>query len=228
MSDIITTLKSKSNPTDSVYPNIIVDNIPDGAITTAKILDNSITSAKIQDEAITTSKIADDSITRDKIRAKQITYAEIDDETIGTGNIQDDAITHDKIADDSIDQYQLKDYCISKLKMAFNLFQVSMRVQFYDSGYDDTIDFELNFLISLSYEDDISDYYPTNMAELKTILSSLNPIINFNPLGLHFLYARWDGTNILLGYVDSNNAVQQVNDTDTTTYVNNVRDKKYF
>lgn len=67
MSDIITTLKEKGTPTNSVYPNIVSDNIPNNAITNTKIADGSITTNKIVDGAITTNKIVDGAITINKL-----------------------------------------------------------------------------------------------------------------------------------------------------------------
>lgn len=67
MSDIITTLHEKGNPENAVYPNIKGENIPENAITTAKVNDNAITNEKINDGAISTSKIQDGSITNNKI-----------------------------------------------------------------------------------------------------------------------------------------------------------------
>lgn len=67
MSDIITTLKEKGTPTNSVYPNIVGDNIPNNAVTNTKIADGSITTNKIVDGAITTIKINDGAVTINKL-----------------------------------------------------------------------------------------------------------------------------------------------------------------
>lgn len=67
MSEIITTLHEKGNPSNEVYPNIKGENIPENAITTSKVNDNAITNEKINDGAISTSKIQDGAIDNNKI-----------------------------------------------------------------------------------------------------------------------------------------------------------------
>ena len=49
MSEIITTLHKKDDTTVDVYPNIKGDNIPSGAITTAKINDGAVTYDKLSE-----------------------------------------------------------------------------------------------------------------------------------------------------------------------------------
>lgn len=66
MSDLIKTLKSSSTG-DDVYPNIKEDNIPTGAVTSAKIGTSAVTTGKINDGAVTTNKIADGSVNYDKL-----------------------------------------------------------------------------------------------------------------------------------------------------------------
>lgn len=77
MSEIITTLHEKGNPSNEVYPNIKGDNIPNNAITTAKVNDNAITNEKINDGAISTSKIQDGSITGNKIPLNTISNTKL-------------------------------------------------------------------------------------------------------------------------------------------------------
>lgn len=48
MSEIITTLHKKDDSTVNVYPNIKADNIPSGAITTAKIANGAVTEDKLE------------------------------------------------------------------------------------------------------------------------------------------------------------------------------------
>lgn len=47
MSKVYETLKKKTDPTVEVYPNIETQNIPDGAITTDKIVDGNVTKEKL-------------------------------------------------------------------------------------------------------------------------------------------------------------------------------------
>ena len=77
MSEIITTLHEKGNPSNEVYPNIKAGNIPNNAITSAKIYNNAITNEKINDGAISTSKIQDGAISTSKIQDGSITDTKI-------------------------------------------------------------------------------------------------------------------------------------------------------
>ena len=77
MSDIITTLHEKGNPSNQVYPNIKGDNIPNNAITTSKVNDNAITNEKINDGAISTAKIQDGAITDNKIPLNTISNTKL-------------------------------------------------------------------------------------------------------------------------------------------------------
>ena len=82
MSDIITTLHEKGNPSNEVYPNIKGENIPDNAITTLKVNNNAITNEKINDGAISTAKIQDGAITTNKISNGSVTSQKINDGSI--------------------------------------------------------------------------------------------------------------------------------------------------
>lgn len=66
MSDLIKTLKSSSTG-DDVYPNIKEDNIPSGAVTSAKIGTSAVITGKINDGAVTTNKVSDGAITYEKL-----------------------------------------------------------------------------------------------------------------------------------------------------------------
>lgn len=87
MSKVYETLKKKNDTSVEVYPNIERQNIPNGAVNSAKIEDGSITTAKLNDGSTTTSKIADNSITSAKIY----------DGAVTSSKIEDGAITNDKI-----------------------------------------------------------------------------------------------------------------------------------
>ena len=77
MSKVYETLKKKNDTSVEVYPNIERQNIPDGAINTAKLEDNSITTNKIRNDAVTTSKINNGAVTTAKIADGAITNAKI-------------------------------------------------------------------------------------------------------------------------------------------------------
>ena len=77
MTEIITTLHEKGNPSNEVYPNIKGENIPNNAITTSKVNDNAITNEKINDGAISTAKIQDGAITDNKIPLNTISNTKL-------------------------------------------------------------------------------------------------------------------------------------------------------
>ena len=66
MSDLIKTLRSSSTG-DDVYPNIKEDNIPSGAVTSAKIGTSAVTTGKINDGAVTANKINDGAVDYNKL-----------------------------------------------------------------------------------------------------------------------------------------------------------------
>ena len=60
MSDKIDTLHPKDDLETNIYPNIVSDNIPSGAITTDKIADGAVTGAKIASATITNDNLVYD------------------------------------------------------------------------------------------------------------------------------------------------------------------------
>ena len=67
MSKVYETLKKKNDTSVEIYPNIERQNIPDGAINTAKVEDASITTNKIVDSAVTSAKLNDGAVTIQKL-----------------------------------------------------------------------------------------------------------------------------------------------------------------
>lgn len=80
------------------------DNIPDDAITTAKIIDGTVTTAKIANDNITTAKILDAAVTTAKFASGAVTTAKIAAGAITTAKIADSNITTAKIANGSVTQ----------------------------------------------------------------------------------------------------------------------------
>lgn len=98
MSQIVETLKKKGDTSVDVYPNIITDNIPASAVTSAKIADGAITSAKIANGAINTDvMMVDGYVTTRKLANDAVTSDKIADDAIFTNAIQDGVVTADKI-----------------------------------------------------------------------------------------------------------------------------------
>lgn len=117
MADLIETLHKKGDASTRVFPNIISDNIPNGAITTYKITDNAVTTNKIVDGAVTTNKIVDNAITTSKILDANITTAKLDDGAVTTIKIANNSITNNKIVSNSISNDKIQDDAISTAKI---------------------------------------------------------------------------------------------------------------
>lgn len=130
MSDLIKTLHNKGDNTVNVYPNIKSDNIPDDAITTAKISDNAITTAKISNNAITNSKLAGSSVTSAKIEnsavtttklgAGSVTSDKISSEAVTTGKLFDRAVTTAKIENGAVTTDKLGNGAVTNAKLGDN------------------------------------------------------------------------------------------------------------
>ena len=119
MSDLIKTLHKKGDNTVNVYPNIKSENIPDNAITTAKINNRAVTTDKIDNSAVTNSKLAGSSVTsakiengavtNSKIGAGAITSDKISSEAVTTGKLFNRAVTTDKIENGAVTTNKLGD-----------------------------------------------------------------------------------------------------------------------
>lgn len=57
MNDKIDTLHPINDLQTNIYPNIVSDNIPDGAVTESKIADGSIINSKIKESSISADKL---------------------------------------------------------------------------------------------------------------------------------------------------------------------------
>lgn len=96
-----------------INPDIVRENIPDGAVNTAKIEDRAVTEDKIENGAVTFNKIADGAISESKVEDGAISESKIQNGVISRNKIQNDAITTDKIEDGSI-TYQKLDSDLQK------------------------------------------------------------------------------------------------------------------
>ena len=127
MSDLIKTLHKKGDNTVNVYPNIKSENIPDNAITTAKINNRAVTTDKIDNSAVTNSKLAGSSVTsakiengavtNSKIGAGAITSDKISSEAVTTGKLFNRAVTTDKIENGAVTTNKLGDGAVTTNKL---------------------------------------------------------------------------------------------------------------
>lgn len=142
MGNKIDTLHPKGDLTTDLYPNIISDNIPNGAITNNKIADNTISGAKLttnsvdtnkiynkavttiklNDYAVTAIKIADGNITADKLSASCVTTAKIDDSAVTTNKINDGAVTTAKINDSAITRTKIQNTAVTRDKLLDHIY----------------------------------------------------------------------------------------------------------
>ena len=138
MSDLIKTLHKKGDNTVNVFPNIKSENIPDNAVTTAKINDNaivtskianssitnsklagsSVSSAKIESGAVTNSKLGAGSVTADKISSEAITTAKLFDRAVTTAKIENGAVTTDKLGNFSVTSAKIATGAVTNSEIA--------------------------------------------------------------------------------------------------------------
>jgi len=105
MSKVYETLHRKNDTSVEVYPNIESQNIPNLAVTSAKIADSSVLTTKIADGAVTSAKIANNAITSNLIQNGAVGYDQLDVDLSNTiasfSHIYDE--DDDRISCDSID-----------------------------------------------------------------------------------------------------------------------------
>ena len=117
MPNIIQDLKLKSDPSTIVNPNIVSDNIPSGAVTTAKIASNAVTAGKLATGAVTASKIENGAVQQAHISVGAVTEPKIDAGAVTTAKIADGAVTWEKIADETIIDNNIRDNAIHAGKL---------------------------------------------------------------------------------------------------------------
>lgn len=118
MPEKITDLRLKEDSSTIVRPNIVPDNIPSGAVTTAKLAAGAVTSAKIDGGAVTEGKIASSAVTAGKIGSNAVTEAKILDGSVTSGKIAAGAVTTAKIAAGAITEEKIGDHHITPIKFA--------------------------------------------------------------------------------------------------------------
>lgn len=186
MSEIITTLHEKGNPSNEIYPNIKGENIPDNAITTLKVSDNAITNEKINDGAISTSKIQNGAITGNKIP----------NGTISNTKLNFHLYEHNIIVANNNDVREASEILIFKVLSNDNTplnDTASIAVLLYERGFDfdkplmatgrySDDSFEVVTGVDFAQQSDTTDYcetyiigvYGTNAEELKAVICTLS------------------------------------------------------
>ena len=186
MSEIITTLHEKGNPSNEVYPNIKGDNIPSNAITTSKVNDNAITNEKINDGAISTSKIQDGAITNNKIPLNTISNTKLNfhlyEHNIIVAsdndlNEADDVLIFKVLTNDATPYTDRSDIALLLYERGFDLDKPLMATGRYS---DDS--FEVVTGVDWGQQSETTDYcetyiigvYGTSAEELKAVVCSLS------------------------------------------------------
>ena len=95
--DKISTLHPKGDLTTNIYPNIVADNIPSGAITADKIASKTITNSELADRCIDNLILGIFSVETENIANLSVTTEKIDNRSITTDKIADGAINEAKL-----------------------------------------------------------------------------------------------------------------------------------
>lgn len=135
MADIYTTLKTRTNQ-DDVYPNIRVNNIPNGSIVADKIANGAVTNVKIADGAVTSAKIANGAVDTAQIAPEAISHEKLKFNSVDDDNIADGSITTAKIADGAVTNNKVGDYSLTLVKFNINERSLSDIWNTYCGGND--------------------------------------------------------------------------------------------
>jgi hypothetical protein len=94
-----------------------LQDIPNGSITTAKIVDGAVTNAKIADGAINSAKIVNLSVTNEKLGNLSVYAGKIADNQITTAKIVDGAVTNAKLGTAAVITDRIADLAVSSVKL---------------------------------------------------------------------------------------------------------------
>lgn len=109
--------KGKQIPTGGIQDGAVTEvklasdvaiNVPDDAVTTAKLADGAVTTPKLADDAVTTPKIADDAVTS----------AKIDDGAVTTSKLANTSVTQAKLANNSVGTAQVIDGSLTNVDVS--------------------------------------------------------------------------------------------------------------
>ncbi len=95
-----------------------VITIPDGSVTTAKLVNSAVTNAKIADASVTTAKIADLNVTTGKIAAGAVTTAKIAAGAVTATELGTGAVGSTQLASSAVTTAKITDANVTLAKMA--------------------------------------------------------------------------------------------------------------
>lgn len=90
-----------------IYPNIVTQNIPAGAITSSKIASGAVASGNIADGAITSSKINDEAITANKLSSSSVSSSKLQDSAVTSGKLAEGAVIEGKIVNGAVTRVKI-------------------------------------------------------------------------------------------------------------------------
>ena len=206
MPNIIQDLKLKSDPSTIVNPNIVSENIPSGAVTTAKIASNAVTAGKVATGAVTASKIENGAVQSSHISVGAVTEPKIDAGAVTTAKIADGAVTGSKIANNTIDAAtKVIDGTINLAKISRKLWKKSQFTSLCPTFAD-----LMSFITGLS---------PDEVCRLKFFLRLSSGVFE----SVHFCFKPSSPAYFVYSYFDDGSGqwvkVTISNDSDYTTYL---------
>lgn len=113
------TLREKDNPSNNVFPNIRAQNIPSGAVTSAKIGTGEVYATNLHDDAVTTPKIADGAVTSLKITDGNVTSSKIADGAVTRSKIVNNAVNADKLEDLAVTTSKIESQAVTFTKLKY-------------------------------------------------------------------------------------------------------------
>lgn len=152
MAEIKQDLKLQSDPSTVVRPNIVSDNIPSGAVTSAKIAAGAVTQPKLGTSSVTSDKLAAGAVIEAKIADSAVTSTKLASGAVQNGNIANGAVTGDKIASGTIENANLRNYSVYGSKIS------RTRGLILDHDYGETFSDFVNWL-KAAFEEGATFFY---------------------------------------------------------------------
>ena len=109
----------------SVIDDVLVGDVVDESITTAKLGPDAVTSDKIIDDAVGTEHIQDSAVTTDTLNANSVTTAKLGLDAVTSATVADDAIGNEHIQDNAVGTDTLSAGVVTNAKLATPTFSIN-------------------------------------------------------------------------------------------------------